>query len=128
MQTTTEQPTTFQQIFHTEMRSIAPAQTAQFLADVFGWHVTDTPHPSYKMFDTPDDFEGHIGPVPEQDAGPSATNYLLVADIAAAETAVVEGGGTILVPRQEASGRGLYTWIEIPGGISMVLWQHLGQE
>ena len=117
----------FGTVFHTELRSSDPSRTGAFLAEVFGWTVTDTPHPDYKLFDTPGDFEGHMGPVPDQDGGPSATNYIQVEDLEAAEAAVTRGGGQILVPRQEAPGRGVYTWIEIPGGIPAVLWQHLDQ-
>ena len=113
------------QLFHTEMRSEAPSKTKAFLSQVFGWVLQDTPHPDYKLFETPGGFEGHIGPVPAEDKQPSATNYILVDDIEAAEHSVTEGGGEILAPRGEAPGQGYYTYFKEPGGIQMVLWQNI---
>lgn len=113
------------QLFHAELRSADPAGTGKFVAEALGWTVHDTPNPDFKIFETPGGFEGHIGPVPEEDSSPSAVSYVLVTDIAAAERAIVQSGGTLRGKRQEAPGRGLYTSFEMPGGIRMVAWQNL---
>jgi predicted enzyme related to lactoylglutathione lyase len=97
------------------------------MGDVFGWSVTDTPHPAYKNFETPGDFEGHIGPVVEADPVPmpATTNYILVEDIGTAEKAVEAAGGKLLGERGEAPGNGYYTPFNAPGGTTMMLWQNL---
>jgi predicted enzyme related to lactoylglutathione lyase len=117
----------FGKLFHSEFRSSDPAATAAFMGDVFGWSVTDTPHPAYKIFETPGDFEGHIGPVVEADPVPmpATTNYILVEDIGTAEKAVEAAGGKLLGERGEAPGNGYYTPFNAPGGITMMLWQNL---
>jgi predicted enzyme related to lactoylglutathione lyase len=112
-------------LFHSEFRTSDPAATAAFMGDVFGWTVMDTPHPAYKIFETPGDFEGHIGPVDEPEAAPSTTNYILVEDIGTAEKAVEAAGGKLLAGRGEAEGQGLYTPFEAPGGLTMMLWQNV---
>ncbi len=114
----------FGRIFHTEFRSDDSAATAEFFAKAFGWTIQDTPHPAYKLFDTPGGFEGHIGPVPEEDGAPSAINYILVECIETAEQAIIASGGKLITPRGEAPGRGFFTGFEAPGGIRLVVWQH----
>jgi predicted enzyme related to lactoylglutathione lyase len=118
---------TYGKLFHSEFRSNDPVATAEFMDGVFGWTVTDTPHPAYKIFETPGDFEGHIGPVGESEAAPSTTNYILVEDIGTAEKAVEAAGGKLLGQRGEAPGNGYYTPFEAPGGITMMLWQNLDE-
>lgn len=114
----------FGRIFHTEFKSGDSAATAEFFAKAFGWTIQDTPHPAYKLFDTPGGFEGHIGPVSSEDNGPLATNYILVECIETAEQTIIANGGKLLTPRGEAPGQGFYTGFEAPGGIRMVVWQH----
>lgn len=114
----------FGRIFHTEFISGDSAGTAEFFAKTFGWKIQDTPHPAYKLFDTPGDFEGHIGPVTNGDSVSSATNYILVECIETAEQSILANGGKLLTPRSEAPGQGFYTGFEAPGGIRMVVWQH----
>ena len=112
-------------LFHSEFRSADPAATAAVMGSVFGWTVTDTPHPAYKLFETPGDFEGHIGPVDESTVFAATTNYILVEDIGTAEKAVEAAGGKLLAERGEAPEQGYYTPFEVPGGITMMLWQNL---
>ena len=112
------------ELFHAELRSRDPAGTGTFVAEALGWTVHDTPSPDFKIFETPGGFEGHIAPLPETDSEPSAVNYVLVEDIAAAEKRIVASGGALVGMRREAPGRGLYVTFEMPGGIRMIAWQN----
>lgn len=111
-------------IFHVELRSADSERTRKFMAEVFGWEFTSTPHPEYHLLTTPGGGEGHLGPVPEEGERPSVTSYLLVDDLDATAEAITANGGHVVHEREEAPGQGSYLWFETPGGETLVAWEN----
>ena len=101
-------------VFHVEVKSGDTAATSDFFKSAFGWPMM-SPGGGFFMFDTPGNFEGHIGPLGE-DPGASTVAYIEVDDVEAAEMT--------LSPISEAPGQGRFFYFKEPGGSVWVAWEH----
>ncbi len=112
-------------VFHVEVKSEDSAATSDFFRSAFNWTMM-SPGGGFFMFDTPGDFEGHIGPLGDEKA-PATVAYLEVDDVEAAEKTVVASGGRTLTPISEAEGQGRFFYFQEPGGSTWVAWQHVNR-
>jgi len=100
-----------QPVVHFEIHGKDQEKLAGFYGDVFGWGVkADNPH-SYGMVDTHSGGKGIQGGMTESEMAPRVLIYVQVQDPQATLDAVVENGGTVVMPVTE-----------IPGAVTMAIF------
>ncbi len=112
-------------VFHVEVKSEDTAATSDFFKSAFDWPMM-SPGGGFFMFDTPGNFEGHIGPLGDEKAAATVA-YIEVDDIESAEKTVKSSGGKALSPISEAPGQGKFFYFREPGGSVWVAWEHTAQ-
>lgn len=107
---------------HTEFASDNPRATCAFFGKVLGWTFETKAMPSgeYHLFQFGDGHGGGIrARIPGEPAG--VVPYAEVRDLAAAEAAVKQAGGAVVMPATDM-GDGSVMVVQVPGGPMLGLW------
>ncbi len=115
--------TTNGKVFHVEVKSEDSAATSDFFKSAFGWPMM-SPGPGFFMFDTPGGFEGHIGPLGDEENPAHAVAYIEVDNADAALKTVEASGGRTLSAVNEIDGQGRFFYFKEPGGTTWAAWEH----
>ena len=115
-------------VVHTELVSNDTAATRTWMANVFGTQFMDMTNPGgeYFTFGNPSlGVGGAVRPVlPETESVPYAVPYFSVGNIDESIVSATENGGTIMVPKTAVPGYGYFSWINVPGGLTLAIWQN----
>ncbi|MEY2881036.1 MAG: hypothetical protein RLZZ15_3416 [Verrucomicrobiota bacterium] len=112
-------PTNHLRLDYVEFATRDLAATKKFLADAFGWTLTDY-GPDYASF-----ADGRLtGGLVADPAAPAKTNPLVIifaADLEAAEARVTSAGGRLTKPAFEFPGGRRFHFTE-PSGLELAVW------
>jgi uncharacterized protein len=111
-------------ISHTEIASTDPVATRRFLERVFRWDFVTVKTPAGERFSF-HTTGGADGSVRKTRSGerPASINYVLVEDLALAESEIKKTGGEIVLPRVDVPRMGSFFWFKVPGGPVLACWQ-----
>lgn len=103
------------------------ADAAQrFYGDLFGWECEIDPRPEaggYGLFRLRDATVAGLGPQMDKSQPPYWTTYVAVDDVAAALSAALVAGGSVMMPATEVLTAGTMGIIGDPAGIPISVWQ-----
>ena len=113
----------FGMLAHTELASVDPTATKNFLAKIFRWEFRPVKLPTGAQFryETPGGARGSIRTTQPAEL-PAVVNYILVEDLEKTAREIEKAGGEIVLPMVEVPGMGRFFWFKVPGGPILACW------
>ncbi len=106
-----------------DLGSTNPTETRAFYRDVFGWSFRDVGGYEFINDGTPDGGGLLMGGLRECNEGGGVMTYINVKSLDETKKKVERAGGTILEPRIEVPGYGVFAIFKAPGGPVQAAWE-----
>ena len=112
-------------VCHWELMVHDVAKAKAFYGRVFGWKFDDARYPGYTTIDTGEGVGGGMMLKPVSSPVAALNTYFQVDDVDKTLRAVVETGGTVIVPKTEISNVGWFAMFLDPDRIAVGILQPL---
>jgi uncharacterized protein len=116
-----------QPVVHWELWSKNPEKISDFYQRVFEWKIQHLPELNYRMVDTGGG--GINRGIMQPQSGPWPGNmafYIAVDDLSRYGKRLTDGGGKVIVEKQEVPGMGRFSLFQDPDGRVLGIWEQGG--